>query len=217
MEAYRHSKEGNGIMNGLDNGEKRSFEDTSKDFKELLPNFLKDIASKLDINVNEPVETKNDETRAEVYITLSTYGERIQQTPISGGFWEGDRGESKFFSFNDKVNEILKEFGIDGIEYKNGIPDFSPVSKGTVEIDFMSSDRYSNLGNFRQADIALAKLRGCSPEEIQKWREENGYTWHERNDMKTMDLIPREINSTFGHLGGVSECSKLMEDDDFDE
>lgn len=36
-------------------------------------------------------------------------------------------------------------------------------------------------------------------------REELKLTWHELNDGKTMQLVPSEINSKFGHLGGVGE------------
>ena len=44
--------------------------------------------------------------------------------------------------------------------------------------------------------------------EKKQWRKENGYTWHERNDMVICDLVPTKINRFFGHLGGVSECKK---------
>lgn len=59
----------------------------------------------------------------------STYDERINQTPVNNGSWTGDRGESKFISELDGVNDVLKKYDINGIEYKDGIPDFSPVSE----------------------------------------------------------------------------------------
>ena len=101
--------------------------------------------------------------------------------------------------------QILDKYGIEGIEYKDGDPDFSPVSKGEVEIDDFTDDRPSN---FAQADEALAKQRGCSPEEVKKWREENGYTWHECRDCKTMQKVPREVHNNMDHSGGVSEYKK---------
>lgn len=47
----------------------------------------------------------------------------------------------------------------------------------------------------------------------QKWtaddiaglREDNKYTWHELNDLETIQLVPSKINSVFKHLGGVGE------------
>ncbi len=38
-------------------------------------------------------------------------------------------------------------------------------------------------------------------------REELKLTWRELNDGKTMQLVPSEINSKFGHLGGVGEIN----------
>ena len=74
----------------------------------------------------------------------------------------------------------------------------------------------SRVKNFRQADEQLAAQRGCTPREVAEWREKNEYTWHECNDMKTCQKIPRAVNSSFGHLGGVSECKKFMMECDFD-
>lgn len=47
-----------------------------------------------------------------------------------------------------------------------------------------------------------------TPKEVKKWRKQNNYTWHELNDMESMELVPSIINSKFGHLGGVSEVGK---------
>lgn len=144
---------------------------------------------------------------------FSTYEERLNRTPINGGYYEGERGESKFHTENHEANEYLKKANIDGIEYKNCIPDFSEVSKGNVEIPKMSESR---VKNFKQADELLAEKKGCTPREVAEWREKNEYTWHECNDMKTCQKVPRAINSSFGHLGGVSECKKFMMESDFD-
>jgi hypothetical protein len=60
----------------------------------------------------------------------SSYQERFAQTPKSNGTWTGKRGESKFISNDPKVNEILSKYGLDGIEYRNAIPDFSKLAWG---------------------------------------------------------------------------------------
>ncbi|WP_353056152.1 HNH endonuclease [Priestia koreensis] len=91
------------------------------------------------------------------------------------------------------------------MDYSDAVPDFSPVSKGRVEIEGMSIDRDAN---FKKADELLAEKWGVTPKEVRKWRKQNKYTWHEDNDLKTMDLVPSVINSKFGHLGGVSEAGK---------
>lgn len=147
---------------------------------------------------------------------LEQSSDKIKNCPISDGHWEGERGDSKWVPDSDYVpqkknpegktwGEILKEFGIDGIDFKDGEPDFSEISKGDVEIEGFSKDRDDN---FDKADQELAKKRGCTPEEVAKWRKEHGYTWHECRDMKTMQKVPSIIHSNITHRGGVSEAKK---------
>lgn len=175
-----------------------------KNRQEALDNMESDLAPESDTEEADNVESKY----------ASTYEERLQQTPVNNGHWDGERGESKFYSNNEEANSYLREAGTDGIEYEDCIPDFSEVSKGDVKIDSMSEDRNKN---FRQADQKLADEKGCSPREVAEWREQNGYTWHECNDKQTCQKIPSSVNKTFGHLGGVSECKKSAEESDFDE
>ncbi|WP_164689948.1 HNH endonuclease [Luxibacter massiliensis] len=185
--------------------------------------------------IKEDVIEKNEdeldvEERSETEDVIeyqSTYEERKQQTPKEfdeNGLerWSGERGESMCRLDDSEVNEILEKCNIDGIEYRDCVPDFTPVSKGNVEIQSMSDDRNGKDGNFNQADTLLAQEKGCDPRDVRDWRRENGYTWHECNDMKTCQKIPSIINSKFGHLGGVSECRKFREseenwEDEFDE
>lgn len=150
----------------------------------------------------------------ELYVNkgfYSTYEERISRTPVENGEWTGDRGESTFISDSDEVSTYLKEANVDGVNYKDGCPDFTPFSKGEVEIPSMSPDRHTTMGkpgNFEQADAALARQRGdgCTARDVANWRKANGYTWHELNDMKTCQKVPSSINKVYKHLGGVSEC-----------
>ncbi len=136
----------------------------------------------------------------------SAYKKRLDQTPTNSadGEWLGYRGESTYVSNNPKVKALLNKDGVIGIKYNNGIPDFSPVSKGQVEIEGMTANRAKN---FDKADVALAQERGVTTKEIKQWRMENNLTWHECNDTRTMQAVPSEINGTFGHLGGVGELN----------
>ncbi|MEK5520385.1 HNH endonuclease [Heyndrickxia sp. FSL W8-0423] len=138
----------------------------------------------------------------------STYEQRVKTTPVNKGEWSNERAESLFIS--DKTGEIKKyldEAGVDGVEYKNGMPDFSPFSKGEIKLENMTNDRKSN---FSTADEELAKKwstpeQKWTAEDIADWREDNKYTWHELNDLETIQLVPSKINSVFKHLGGVGE------------
>ncbi|WP_051437836.1 HNH endonuclease [Eubacterium xylanophilum] len=171
---------------------------------------------------NKEVEKKENDYKSE-------YEERINQTPKENserGEWDGPRGESKFIPSDPEIKALLGKYGLDGIDYKDAIPDFSKVSESTVEINNMTSNRAEN---FKQCDEQCAEQwnkegrdgkNDWTARDVAQWRKENGYSWHERNDMKTCDLIPQKINDYFGHLGGVSECRKceqMTDGGDFDE
>lgn len=163
---------------------------------------------------NEGVECKDD-------------SERVSGCPIDGhgGHWEGERGNSIWYPDRDEIpknpktnpdrltwGQILDKYGIDGIPFKNGEPDFSKVSKGTVKIDNFSENRYGKGGNFDQACEKLAEQRGCTKEEVKAWMKENKYTWHEKSDCKTMQKVPTEIHGNIRHEGGISEMKNKQND-----
>ena len=174
-------------------------------FKQREANAADEIIAKMDSAEND---APFRDTGADC---LTSYEERIQQTPRDG--WDGQRGESVCTKKLDSIGEVR-------VDYKNGIPDFTPYSKANVEIPNMTAERYGSGGNFEQADNALAEQwnqagkdsrHDWTGAEVRDWRRENlsEYTWHECTDRKTCQLIPREINGQFAHLGGVGECNKF--------
>lgn len=147
----------------------------------------------------------------------STYEERMGKTPTSGGKWTGKRGESKFIPDDPKIKELLTKYGLDGIRYRNGIPDFSQVAWGrSIQIEGMRGGlTKSELGkarnyNYGQAYKQLSRETNMSVKELESIKKDFNLTWHECNDRKTMQLVPTEINGFFKHIGGVSETSTLM-------
>lgn len=124
------------------------------------------------------------------------------------------------------MKKIFDEAGIDGIIYKNAVPDFSPVSKIELTGIDMTKGRTGIQGSYSQANKKLAELLNNSPElvkklditprngkqfmasDISKYMTNNKLTWHELNDLTTVQMIPTIVNSTFGHLGGISEALK---------
>lgn len=145
----------------------------------------------------------------------TSYEARLDRVPKDPdkGFWSGDLGESKYVPSNPELKALLKTYGLNGIEYHGCEPDFSKVSVVSIKIDGMSEDRLRN--NFPQADERCADLwneqnhdgrSDWTASEVKQWRQDNGYSWHERADCETMDLVPRDINASFTHSGGVAEC-----------
>lgn len=160
----------------------------------------------------------------------SSYKERLDRTPSienPNGKWSGNRGESMFIPTDDRFRELLQSKGVEGINYKDAIPDFSPIAKAKVTIQGMSQHRLSLIGengerivgNYEKADIECAKAWNLEQrdgkddwthQDVKNWREANGYTWHEDNDMKTCYLVPTIAHETCRHLGGVSEIKKAL-------
>lgn len=160
----------------------------------------------------------------------NSYETRSKNTPVDGirGQWEGERGESKYIPSDETeegkaAQDKLAEKNMNGVEYKYAEPDFSKCAEATVDIDNMTENRedYYDVdgnqkqGNFSQADTKCAELWNTvgkdgksdwTASEVRDWRRENGYSWHERCDTKTMDLVSRDIHGYFGHYGGCSEC-----------
>lgn len=139
--------------------------------------------------------------------------------PVEGnsGAWTGERGNSEWTPNREDVptrynpnnltwGEILDKYEIENIPFKDGEPNFSEVSKGTVEINDFSDSRRKN---FVQADEKLSEQRSCAPEEVKNWREQNGYTWHECSDCKTMQKVSSEVHGNVNHHGGISEIKSV--------
>lgn len=158
---------------------------------------------------------------------ISSKNEIKTRTPENHGKWDGEKGNSTWYPDPDYTppeksrnpedrpysnpdnlswGEILEKYGLDGIKFKDGFPVFDEISRGTVEIeDFETGGSDAKDRNFKRADIAMAKQRGCTPEEVKKWREENNYTWHECEDKRTMQKVPNEIHANVPHDGGRSQ------------
>lgn len=159
------------------------------------------------------------------------------------GVFVGPAGDSLFIPHGAKAKSYLRNCGRRGIEYKDGYPDFAPFAQiltpwgdvdAQVRIGHMTSFRRNptwvfgkrtknqsynlacDLGNFNQADIALAdKLCEANSElaamkrsdlcrDIAAFRKESKLTWHECADGYTMQLIPSVVHNACPHSGGVS-------------
>lgn len=172
--------------------------------------------------VKESAEDFIKELESEEY--FSTYKERLDKTPTDRvGTWDGERGESKFIPNDEKAQETIQKYGKDGVEYANAIPNFSPFAEAEVQIPNMTDDRDGTDGNFDQANEVCSQKwneiqkdgrTDWTPDKVEEWRKENKYSWHECNDMKTCQLVPREIHENCKHLGGVAECKRMMKSEE---
>lgn len=186
----------------------------NKDFS----NSLESGVSKLDLNhrIEARVQGPNEGG------FYSTREKRILHTPPEEsirGSWSGERGNS-IYRLNElgpkeaKANSILKSKGLDGISYKDGVPDFSKVAEASVRIPYMKSHRPFN---FEKADRALAAKWNIEAKNGKdNWtarnvcnyrrKAEDKLIWHERSDLQNMDLVRDSVHSSFRHPGGIMEC-----------
>lgn len=152
----------------------------------------------------------------------SEYNKRIVQTPKNDefGHWSGKRGESDYIYDKSKTIRISEDRYVTvkagtKVTYRNGVPDFSPFQKAQVKIPRMTDNR---TRNFNQADEVLAEYwtkikhnsRTWTADDVKAYRTSNGLTWHEMNNMESMQLVPTEVNAGFGHLGGVGEYNAMI-------
>ncbi len=183
----------------------------------------KDLQSKAQSYENKARdEKKSADMCSKLVETSELEAVEKHRLPRNNGQWEGIEGDSKFVPDDNVIpkdrnysnpdgltwGEIKGKYGIDGVKFKDGYPDFSEVSKGEVEIDNFTTERYGAGGNFDQADRKLAAQRGCSVEEVRQWRIDNNYTWHEMQDCKTMQKVLREVHGNIPHDGGISKLKK---------
>lgn len=152
----------------------------------------------------------------------SSFNKRFDQTPVDDewGHWSGDRGESEYIYDRSKTIRISEDRYVTveagtKVTYHNCVPDFSPYQEAQVTIPSMTNSRSHN---FNQADKALAELwtknqyngRSWTAQQVKAYRTSNGLTWHEMNNMESMQLVPTKINAGFGHLGGVAEYNAMV-------
>ncbi len=192
--------------------------------KEIGTDILKSMPNEIIKNVEKLSKDVLDKTR-DVYKNVelfSTYDERIIQTPKNG--WMGERGESLYKPDSSEAASALRDYGLEGVEYENGIPDFSKCSEYSVEIDMIDKresffDENGNriAGNYERANSELANVFNSTNKDgkgdwtyndVEKWRANNKLTIHEDNDMKTCYYVPTEIHKACTHSGGVAECKK---------
>lgn len=150
------------------------------------------------------------------------------RTPVNNGKWLGDRGNSKWIPDKNYIpgggkpyanpknktwEQIMKENKIDGIDFKDGIPNFDKVSKMETKIDYkkiptrakdkLLQDKPNRDELHEYFYKKLAKEKNMTVEEIKRFKESKNLVPHETTDGR-IQLIPREIHDNIVHEGGVS-------------
>lgn len=131
--------------------------------------------------------------------------------------------------------EVMDKYGFECITFRDGYPVF-PTSTVVAEIGLPAPLTTARPSNFSTAEHTMLaeKLLGRTGffatsqfrSNVEKFMRERGstsdwfqtksdirsflssskLTWHEKEDMMTMQLIPSEVHSMFAHDGGVSNA-----------
>lgn len=195
-------------------------------FKEVI-NSIKSIADKVPDFSKVAYLESNNEMLNKVPDFSKNECRYASFLPENNGRWENEKGNSSWnpddefipqkHNPDDKTWEKIKEeYSFENIPFREGDPDFTEVSKATVEIDDFSTDRNSN---FTQADEKCAEQwtkenkdgKDWSPSDVKAYRKEHELSWHERSDQKTIDLIPSIIHGNVPHTGGISAAKMEIE------
>lgn len=164
-------------------------------------------------SIQKGSETVDAKEADNLYTSLQ---DRVDKASESDGTWTGDVGNSKFIPSTSTEEGIaaknkLSECGMDGVDFKNGVPDFSKLAVETVKID-MTGDRTSNYTKIYEAVADKWNSENkdgrsdWTARDAKTWKQENGLSPHECSDMKTVQFVPTSVHSFVKHYGGVAEC-----------
>jgi hypothetical protein len=124
--------------------------------------------------------------------------------PRAGGLWAGEAGDGLWFSSKTEVNQITDG---QGIQFKNGRPDFSPWSKGSIE--FEPGQLNGTDSDFGLVYKAIAKEKNLpSAAAAENYLREAGLTPH-HVDNTTIQLIPTALHKNVPHIGSASDLRML--------
>ncbi|WP_400203163.1 HNH endonuclease [Candidatus Methanomassiliicoccus intestinalis] len=141
----------------------------------------------------------------EISETLSGYGQNgviyKNNNPDFRPFTKHHSEEWGYFDGEVVITDMKGEMD----SFGNKIDARNRNKSGDLESDSLC---LSDLGNFAQADLALARKLNTTPEAIRQYRN-NKFTWHECRDGVTMQLIPSNINKYFTHYGGTSLIKEM--------
>lgn len=133
----------------------------------------------------------------------TTKVEPATRLPRTGGTWQGEPGNGKWFSDKLAVQEVTRG---KGVPFVNGRPDFTEWSKGTVK--FQEGVLDGTKDDFKAVYEYIAKQKNLSsPTAAKKLLKEQGLTPHHL-DTQTIQLIPTKLHGNVPHAGSASDMRR---------
>lgn len=152
---------------------------------------------------------------AELY---STSEARKAQASLSKGEWGGEPGNSEFTPESTTARELMRGYGRESVDYKDGVVDFAPFAKDCISIGHMTPDivtnreqAYKALSERWNAESRDGRTDWCS-RDVADWKTGNNLEFHECSDLRTCQFVPAAIHQACKHTGGRYEarCRDMM-------
>ena len=114
--------------------------DDNHEFLDKEEEILTENEDCVEVSRIEETQIESDEAIFDRIETESEFSEEelqenINRTPISNGEWDGKRGHSTWIPEDAAVRNTIEKYGMHGIEYHNGIPDFDKFSAFDIELN----------------------------------------------------------------------------------
>ena len=120
--------------------------------------------------------------------------------PRNNGRWEGEPGNGTWFPDNEAARGVI---GDAGVVFRDGRPDFSPWSRGTLTFEDGVLD--GSRADFNAVYDAIAVQRGLpSRNAAKELLRQQGLTPHHL-DGTTIQLIPTDLHGNVPHIGSASD------------
>jgi hypothetical protein len=129
-------------------------------------------------------------------VPLPVEGDFSLKSPVNNGWWDGERGNSGFYSNNPKVTRIT---GRTPVQYSNGVADLSPWAKASYNFPNLTGDRPTDAGLLVKR---IMQEQNLTAKPAQRWISQQGQIHHNGN-LATLELIPKDLHSyrtTIGHF-----------------
>lgn len=124
--------------------------------------------------------------------------------PRTNGYWEGKPGDGLWYSENISIIEIT---GGEGVPFKNGRPDFSKWSQGSIEFEIGELDG-SNSDFTAVYKVIKEKYNLSSNNQAKLLLRELGLTPH-HSSTTVIELIPTRLHGNIPHIGSASDLRTL--------
>ncbi|WP_077596827.1 HNH endonuclease family protein [Oceanobacillus kimchii] len=120
--------------------------------------------------------------------------------PRNNGHWNGEPGNGKWYSDKPEVQKVTNG---KGVEFKDGRPNFTPWSKGSIKFKEGLLDGTKN--DFNLVYEKIKQLKGFKTNNQAKiWLKEKGLTPHHKSHTE-IELIPTNLHGNIPHVGSASD------------